>query len=402
MKKSSFFIGLASGMILILALQFVFNAFYPLRYVLQEVVSEYTNQEYESFETKVEDVIGKLNTYYYEDIDEELLYEEAIRGYEEAIREMVDSVGDPYTTYFTKEEYASFMETMEGSYDGIGVVISYGETEDEVVVVAPFKGSPGEKAGIKPNDQIIAVDHEEIKGIALDKLVERIKGPKGTEVILTVIRNGETMDISIERAEIEIPTVEYKILEDNIGYIAISSFDLVTEDQFENAIEQLNNQGQEGMIIDLRFNPGGYLHIAYNMIDELLKEDMLVVYTVDKQGNRSELITETKQSFDKPLVILVNGSSASASEIMSGAIKDHDLGTIVGETTFGKGLVQQTIDLDDDSAVKVTVSRYYTPDGNYIQGVGIEPDIFVEEDYENDVDDQLEKAIEVIKEHINP
>jgi carboxyl-terminal processing protease len=393
MKKSSFFIGLASGMVILLLAQIALGGFFSIGRIAQELIPQYTNHEYESFETKVEDVIGKLNTYYYEDIEEEQLYEEAIRG-------LVNSVGDPYTTYFTQTEYASFMEKMEGSYDGIGVVVSYGETEDEVVVVAPFKGSPGEKAGIKPNDQIIAVDAVDINGMTLDKIVELIKGPKGTDVVLTVIRDGEMLDIPITREEIEVPTVEYSMVEDDIGYVAVSSFDLVTEEQFNHAIEELNNQGQKGMIIDLRFNPGGYLHIAYNMIDELLKEDMLVVYTVDKQGRRSELVTETKRAFDKPLVILVNGSSASASEIMSGAIKDHGLGTIVGETTFGKGLVQQTIDLDDNSAIKVTVSRYYTPNGNYIQDVGVEPDIYVEEDYEDDVDDQLEKALELIREQI--
>ena len=394
MKKSSFFIGLASGMVLLFGIEFALGGLFSIQRLAQEVIPEYNNQEYEDFETKVEDVVGKLNTYYYEDIEGEQLYEEAIRG-------LVDSVGDPYTTYFTKEEYDSFIETMEGSYDGIGVVVSYGETEEEVLVVAPFKGSPGEKAGIKPEDQIIAVDHVEISGMTLDKIVELIKGPKGTDVVLTVIRDEDTLDLSITREEIEVPTVEYSMLEDEIGYIAISSFDLVTEEQFKKAIADLNAQGQKGMIIDLRFNPGGYLHIAYNMLDELLKEDMLVVYTVDKQGNRSELITETKESFDKPLVILVNGSSASASEIMSGAIKDHDLGTIVGETTFGKGLVQQTIDLEDDSAIKVTVSRYYTPDGNYIQDVGIEPDVFVEEDPDNEIDDQLEKAQEILLEQIH-
>jgi carboxyl-terminal processing protease len=393
MKKSSFFIGLASGMVILLVAQIALGGFFSLGRIAQEVIPKYTNHEYESFETKVEDVIGKLNTYYYEDIEAEQLYEEAIRG-------LVDSVGDPYTTYFTQTEYASFMETMEGSYDGIGVVVSYGETENEVVVVAPFKGSPGEKAGIKPNDQIIAVDTVDINGMALDKIVELIKGPKGTEVVLTIIREEETLDIPIIREEIEVPTVEYSMMEEDIGYVAVSSFDLVTEEQFNNAIEELNNQGQKGMIIDLRFNPGGYLHIAYNMIDELLKEDLLVVYTVDKQGRRSELVTKTKEAFDKPLVILVNGSSASASEIMSGAIKDHGLGTIVGETTFGKGLVQQTIDLDDSSAIKVTVSRYYTPDGDFIQDVGVEPDIYIEEDYEDDVDNQLEKALEVIREQI--
>ncbi len=391
--KKGLGVGIGVGVVAILVFQLVLMPTVGLGRIVRGRSTEYANDAYGDFAAKVEDVIGVLDVNYYEDIDEQALYEAAFRG-------VVDSVGDPYTTYFTEEEYSSFMESMEGVYSGIGVVISYGETEKEVVVVAPFEGSPGDVAGIKPGDQIIRVDGNDIEGWALDQLVERIKGEKNTEVVLTILRNGEVIDIPVIRDDVEIPTVEYTMLEDNIGYVSVRSFDIVTEEQFREAIETLNTEGQEGMIIDLRFNPGGYLHIAYNMLDMLMEEDLLVVYTEDKNENRSELITETKEAFNKPLVLLVNGASASASEVMSGALQDHELGTVVGETTFGKGLVQQTIELDDNSAIKVTVSRYYTPDGAYIQDVGIEPDVYIEEDYENDVDDQLEKAVEVIQQQL--
>ncbi len=357
----------------------------------------YDPDQYDEFEEKVTDILDLLDKYYYEDVDSEELYEEAVRGF-------VDSVGDPYTSYFTDDEYESFLEKMEGSYEGIGVVVSYGDSEDEIVVVAPFKDSPGEVAGMEPGDRIIAVDGVDVIGMDLDKVVERIKGEKGTEVVITVLRGEEEiqeLDISIIRDVIEIPTIEFEMLEGNIGYIYMSGFDLITEEQFSDALKQLDIQGQDGMIIDLRNNPGGYLHIVYAIVDELLGKGDLVVYTEDKYGNREELITETRAAFNKPLIVLVNGNSASASEILAGAIQDHEKGIIMGETTFGKGLVQRTFDLDDGSAVKITVSRYYTPDGSYIHGVGIEPDIIVEYDPESEEDNQLNEAIKVMKDMIN-
>lgn len=357
-------------------------------------VEEFTNNKYRTFDDKIDDALETLNDNYFENVDDQLLYEEAIRG-------MVAGLGDPYTSYFTKDEYASFTEKMEGSYEGIGVVVSYGDTQDVILVVAPFKNSPGEKAGVEPSDRIIAVDGVDVVGMPLDEVVSRIKGEKGTTVTLRVRREDEEIDIPIIRDVIEVPTIESKLLEGNIGYIQMSSFDLVTLEQFTAALTKLEKQGENGLIIDLRNNPGGYLHICFAIVDELLDKDMLVVYTEDKFGKKEELITEDSDKFDKPLVLLVNGNSASASEILAGAIKDHDKGVLVGETTFGKGLVQRTIELKDQSAIKVTISKYFTPDGNYIHGVGIEPDYVVPYNPDSQEDDQLNKAIEVINEMIN-
>jgi carboxyl-terminal processing protease len=423
MKKRYFFAGIASGMAIILLLGIVLIGFNGAKNYITSIgtmenvaTTENTkeekatgatgtvgdsnryNEEYKDFDEKVNDVLGTLEDNYLEGVDADALYEEAIRG-------LVDSVGDPYTSCFTKSEYASFIEKMEGSYEGIGVVVSYGETQDVIVVVAPFKNSPGELAGMKPSDRIIAVDKVDVIGMSLDKVVERIKGKDGTEVVLTVLReSGEEMieiDIPIIRAVIEIPTIEHELLEDNIGYIQMSGFDIITEDQFKAALKDLEKQDQDGLIIDLRNNPGGYLHIVYAIVDELIKKGNMVVYTEDRDGKREELITKNNHSFDKPLVILINGNSASASEILAGAIKDHEKGVLVGETSFGKGLVQRTFELDDDSAIKITISKYYTPDGHYIHGVGIEPDVVVEYDAESETDNQLDEAIKVITEMID-
>jgi len=361
---------------------------------IDTTVEKFSNSSYESFDEKTQEVLDVLNENYFENVDDQALYEEAIRG-------MVAGIGDPYTSYFTKDEYASFNEKMEGSYEGIGVVVSYGESEDIIVVVAPFKNSPGEKAGVKPSDRIIAVDEVDVIGMPLDEVVSRIKGEKGTTVVLTMRRGEEEIDIPIVRDVIEVPTVEQKMLDGQIGYIQMSGFDLITEEQFKKALSDLEKQNEKGLIIDLRNNPGGYLHICVAIVEELLDKGMMVVYTEDKAGNKEELITEDSNKFDKPLVILINGNSASASEILAGAIKDHEKGVLVGETTFGKGLVQRTFDLDDQSAIKVTISRYYTPDGYYIHGVGIEPDVVVAYDPESEEDNQLNKAIEVINELIN-
>ncbi|MBN2221772.1 MAG: S41 family peptidase [Vallitaleaceae bacterium] len=353
----------------------------------------FENEYYESFDDKLNAVISTLEENYYEEIDKEALYEEAIRG-------LVAGVGDPYTSYFTQEEYNSFMEKMSGSYEGIGVVISYGESKEVVVVVAPFKNSPGEKAGIKPGDRILSVDGTDVIGMDIDKIVELIKGDKGTDVLVSVWREDKEIELTITRDVIEVPTIEYSLMDNQIGYIVMSGFDLITEEQFKSALADLEEQGAEGLILDLRNNPGGYLHIVYAIADELLDKGKMVVYTEDKNGNREELITQDEESFEKPIVVLINENSASASEILAGAIKDHELGTIVGKTSFGKGLVQGSIELEDGSSIKVTVSKYFTPDGNYINEVGIVPDVEVEADIETEQDEQLDKAIEVLTEMI--
>ena len=283
--------------------------------------------------------------------------------------------------------------------------MGYGDTRDVLLVMRPMDGSPAEQAGLKPLDRFIAIDGVEVSGMTTDELVKLIKGPKGTEVIIEVSRDGELLEFSVIRKTIVVPTVSHKMLDDNIGYLQIASFDRVTYDQFLEAYDDLEAQGQVGMIIDLRFNPGGLTNIVSAIADELLPEDMVIYYTEDKAGEQVIIETQDKDEFTKPLVILVNEGSASASEILSGAVKDHERGVIVGTTTFGKGLVQQSVFLDDGSALKVTIAKYFTPDGNYIHGTGIEPDVVSEiPDVENpdelpeDWDPQLDDAVEVMEE----
>ena len=403
MKKIAIWIGgILCGVLLTLVVQILVlkdDALTEIKGSTEVVENEDTanaafeNEYYESFDDKLNAVISTLEENYYEEIDKEALYEEAIRG-------LVAGVGDPYTSYFTQEEYSSFMEKMSGSYEGIGVVISYGESKEVVVVVAPFKNSPGEKAGIKPGDRILSVDGTDVIGMDIDKIVELIKGDKGTDVLVSVWREDKEIELTITRDVIEVPTIEYSLMDNQIGYIVMSGFDLITEEQFKAALADLEKQGAEGLILDLRNNPGGFLHIVYAIADELLDKGKMVVYTEDKNGNREELITQDDESFENPMVVLINENSASASEILAGAIKDHELGTIVGKTSFGKGLVQGSIELEDGSSIKVTVSKYFTPDGNYINEVGIAPDVEVEEDLETEQDEQLDKAIEVLTEMI--
>lgn len=401
MRKSKFFIGILSGVLLTLLVQIIYIYGVQNRSIIQDFnritmpdPEEYQSDVFEDYDEKVDEVLSTLDSYYMEDYDTKALYEEGIRG-------LVDGIGDPYTTYFTEDEYADFMESMGGSYEGIGVVVSYGETDEEILVVAPFKGSPGEEAGVEPGDRIIAVDGEDVIGEELDMVVDQIRGEEGTDVVLTVMRDSERIEIPITRGTIEVPTIDSQVLDDNLGYIAMSQFDEVTAEQFKEALDSLNAEGTEGLIIDLRNNPGGYLQIAYQIADMLLAKDQMVVYTEDRQGNRSELVTRENTSYEKPLVVLVNGNSASASEILSGAIKDHGVGTLVGTTTFGKGLVQRTFELEDGSALKITIQKYFTPNGNYIHGVGIEPDVVVEVDPESETDVQLEKAKDVLHDLID-
>ena len=358
--------------------------------------------EYESLEDKFNEINEVLDSRYYEAFEEELLYEGAIEGY-------VDGIGDPYTRYYTKEEYQSFLEDTTGSYDGIGVVVSYGEDGESIIVVSPFSGSPGELAGMLPGDRILEVNNTDVTGMDLEEVVDIIKGPKGTQVVISIYRpsTSEMLDIEITRENIDVPTVAYEMLDNDIGYIELSGFQVVTDQQFFEAYNALEAEGQEGMIIDLRNNPGGSVYVV-GAISDLLLPEGLIVYTEDKAGKRSELTSDEEHQFTKPLVILVNENSASASEILAGAVKDHGIGTIIGTTTFGKGLVQGIEELEDGSAIKVTISKYFTPSGNYIHGIGIEPDIYVElpEDYKNKLyvdrehDTQLQKALEVINDEL--
>ncbi len=355
---------------------------------------------------KLNDIDRVLKRNYYEDFDVDELETAAVKAY-------LDALGDPYTVYYTKDEFDSFLEEIEGTYEGIGAYIGYGKSKDELIIVAPMEDSPSEKAGLKAGDVFVKVDGVDVAGYTTDKLVKLIKGEENTDVKILVKRGDATREITVTRQKIDVPTVKSKILDNNIGYIRITSFDHVTDEQFVKHFDKIKNDGIEGLIIDLRYNPGGLTNVVTRIADELIPKDLLVYYTEYKSGKKEMIKTRLSASFDKPIVVLINEGSASASEILSGALKDHNLATLVGTRTFGKGLVQSTYDLKDGSALKVTIAKYFTPAGNYIHGKGIEPDVKVELDIPKDEDidksdksekeikdNQLEKAIEVIKEKL--
>ena len=261
-----------------------------------------------------------------------------------------------------------------------------------------IKNTPAEESDLMPKDYIYAVDGENMQGKDSTYVVSKIKGEEGTWVTITVVREGvnDPLDIKVERRKIESPTVEYTMYDNGVAYIQITEFDLVTTGQFENAYNQAKSENMKGLIIDLRSNPGGNLSTVCDIARMILPKGM-IVYTEDKYGKRDEYTCNGKNEIDVPLIVLTDGYSASASEILAGAVKDYGIGKIMGTTTYGKGIVQKVINLSDGSAIKLTVSTYYTPNGNNIHEIGVEPDIVVEfdaEQYMNGVDNQLEAAKE--------
>ncbi|SDZ20973.1 carboxyl-terminal processing protease [Proteiniborus ethanoligenes] len=349
----------------------------------------------------LEDIVKE---YYLRDVDEDVLLEGQLKG-------LFSAIEDPYSVYMTKDEFKSFMEHTKGVFGGIGVYVAPGD-DNLITVVSPIEDTPGERAGIKPGDKIIKVDGREFTADKMDEAVKHMKGEPGTEVLLTIMRkdlegNSQIFDKNIKREEIRIKSVKSNMLKDNIGYIRIISFDDFTYNDFMAHLKELQNKGMKGLVLDLRNNPGGLLDISAKIADELMGEGT-IVYTETKKKER-EYLKSDKNKLGIPLTVLVNEGSASASEILSGALQDTKEGTIIGTTTFGKGVVQRIKELSDGSGFKITVSEYFTPNGRNIQGIGIEPDIIVEipKDVEQigvenlEEDTQLQKAIEVVKEKIN-
>jgi len=344
----------------------------------------------------LEDTINKY--YYLGEVTNEELQTGVYRG-------IMEALGDPYSEYYSAEELQALMEQTQGVYYGIGAYISLDTETSLPKISGVIAGAPAEAADLRANDLIYEVDGESTYGLTLTEVVSLIKGPESTDVVLTIIREDETdyMDVTVARKKVETPTVSLKMLEDGMAYIQITEFDEVTVDQFADALATARGSGMKGMILDLRANPGGSLSAVVETARMLLPEGM-IVYTEDKNGQRQEYTCDGKREFDMPMVVLVDMNSASAAEIMAGAIKDYGIGTLVGTTTFGKGIVQQIVPFRDGSAVKITISAYYTPNGNNIHGIGIEPDVEVEFDgeayygSEDHPDNQLEKAKEVLLE----
>ena len=350
---------------------------------------------------KLESLEKVIHEYYYneDDINTDDMMEGMYSG-------LVASLGDPYSVYYTEEEWSEQMRDTEGIYYGIGATISLDEKTGCGKIVSVMDDTPAKEAGLRDNDIIYSVDGESVKGLPLSRIVSKIKGAEGTVVHLTIYREslGDYIDIDVTRGHrIESKTIEYEILDNGIAYIQITEFDEVTYDQFIEAMTAIKGQSTKGLILDLRGNPGGGLTVVVDIARQILPEG-IIVYTEDRDGKRTEYSCDGKNELQIPLVVLVNGASASASEVLAGAIKDYGKGTLIGTTTFGKGIVQRILPLTDGTALKLTVSAYYTPNGNNIHNIGIEPDIECALDtdayYDEGIDTQFERAVEELNKMI--
>ena len=347
---------------------------------------------------KIRQIEEMLDTYYVEDYDKELAEELMYTG-------LVAGVGDPYTYYLSADSLAEQVEKNSGHFVGIGVEIYAGD-DGYIVVSSVTPGGPAEAAGILAEDKITEVDGESITGKTAADVSALVKGEEGTDVTLTIFREstGEVLEKTVTRQDIQVQTVSWRMMDDNSGYISIMNFRANTYNQFKEALDTLEAEGMEKLVLDLRNNTGGLVKSAHEIGEELLPEGIMV-YTMDKEGNREDTLCDDVYN-DVPMVVLVNGNSASAAEILAGAIQDTGRGELIGTTTFGKGLVQRLFTLPDGSGLNVTIQKYYTPNGTSIHGVGITPDYEVElpEEYAQqtnipaEADTQLQKAVEVLSE----
>lgn len=372
-------VGIVGGTLMIFAM---------LRYDDKAVNME-TQQKLEAIRSLIQD-----EYLYGDEIEESELQDQLIKGY-------VSGLGDPYSQYYNEEKTRELFETTTGEFGGIGVVISQDLETQIMSFVNIYEDSPGEKAGFQAGDMLYKVNGEDVTMQALDTVVSKIRGEVGTKVEITVLR-GDAMEEytgTATRAIIEADTVNHEMKENQIGYIRVSGFELVTYEQFEEALTELTTEGMQGLVIDLRSNPGGNLSTVCEMLDLILPEGKIVSIE-DKYGKGETYTSDAEHQLNVPLVVLIDGNSASASEIFAGAVQDYDIGTLVGTTTFGKGIVQQIYQMTDGTSLKITTSEYFTPNGRNIHGVGIEPDVEIQYVYDAEnpeADNQLEKALEIIK-----
>lgn len=357
-------------------------------------------------EEPLADKIGTKVDILLEEIDSSFLFEYDAEEVADAVyASLFEALDDPYSAYYTEAEYNSVIEQMSGAFFGIGVVMQRNEEENCAEVISLVESGAAKEVGIRPGDLLWEADGESLRDLSLTEVGALVKGEEGTMVHVKVYRPSEEtyLEFDVERRRIENDTVYGEMLEDGIGYLQITEFDSITDEQFEKVLTELKEQGMTSLIIDLRSNPGGTVDSVVKISDMLLGEG-LITYTETKKGRRTEYKSDSDQLYDGPLVVLINEDSASASEILAGAIQDHDRGTLVGTTSFGKGIVQVVKPMTDGTAIKLTIARYYTPDGTCIHEIGVEPDVEVEiseeamEDglVEEEEDAQLLKAIEVL------
>ena len=368
--------------------------FVKTRAVSSEKASLVTTDE--KVQSKLTFLEAYIRQYYLDEIDDDQMEDYLYYG-------LVAGLGDPYAAYYNEEETQSMMDSSSGNYCGIGAVFSQNLLTGVITVTKVYEGCPSYEAGLLPEDILYKVEGEEVTGQDLTNVVTKIKGEEGTEVTLTMIRGEEEIDFTMKRQMIEVPTIEHEMLDNQVGYIMISEFDGVTDEQFLTALEELQSQGMSSLVIDLRNNGGGSVESVCNIADALLPEGP-IVYTEYKGEERTERSSDSA-CVEIPMAVLINGSSASASEILSGALQDYEKAVIVGTQSYGKGIVQSVFDLQDGTALKLTTAKYYTPDGNDIHGVGITPDVEIDlpEELKSEVtltveeDVQLQKAIEVLQ-----
>ena len=337
----------------------------------------------------IEDLIDKN---YLEDVDEASMTDSMLKG-------LLQGIGDDYADYYSKDEYKEILSSTQGDYRGIGIIMQQSEETNEILVVGVYKDTPADKAGIKAGDMLIQVDDILCKETALERVAAAIKTGEADTVHLILERDSESYEVDVTKEDIQVPVVGSEMLEEQIGYIQITQFTGLTPQQFAEHYEDLKKQQMKALIIDLRNNPGGLVDSAVDTLCQILPEG-LVVYMQTKDGTKTEYSCDGETPIDIPMVVLVNEYSASASEIFAGAVHDYGVGTLVGTTTYGKGIVQKTFPFTDGSAVKMTIAYYYTPSGTCIHGEGIEPDVKVELPQDAQSDLQLEKALEVLKKQL--
>ncbi len=348
-----------------------------------------------SVRNKINELSAIIRQYYYEDVDTKALTDGLYKG-------LFASLGDPYSAYYNEDEYEELMISAEAKYSGIGAVLQQNSKTMEVHIVRVYEGTPAQKAGLKAGDRVLQVEDIEASSMQLAELVTHIRGEENSKVYLKVLREGEPEPIEyrVKRSRVDVPTVQGMMLEDDIGYIGIAEFGEATAKAFKLQVRELQDQGMEKMVVDLRDNPGGMLTSVTEILDYILPEG-LIVYTEDKYGNRQEEESDAEHYLDLPMAVLINGNSASSSEIFAGAIRDYDYGTLIGTTTYGKGIVQTVRSLSDNSAIKLTTAKYFTPKGENIHGKGIEPDIELEykytgkenEEFDYTKDNQIKRAV---------
>ncbi len=359
------------------------------------ITSSNTNNEIADTLNKYRKIIDK---YYLGDIDEEKLKEGAIKGY-------IEGLDDKYTEYISKDDMQEYIADTTGNFVGIGIYMVQDTNTNRILVLSPIKGGPAEKAGIQPGDYILEVDGVEYKGDQMSVAAAKIKGESNTKVKIKVLRNNETKEYELTRENIKLNPVEGKVLENNIGYIEFSSFDEGTADEFKTKYEELQKQGIKSLVIDLRNNGGGIVSEALKIADYILNKDDVILYEVDKNNKETVEKSENNPIINMPIVVLTNGNTASSSEILAGALKDHGKAKIVGEKTYGKGVIQQLLTMPDGSGLKITSEEYLTPNKTKLNKVGIEPDekVSLPDTVKNVLnvdqkdDTQLQKAIELLK-----